>query len=261
VGGDGQPVAVGLAEDVVLRTGVAPHRDRDRKLALALAETMAQGRDAADVSSTPCRRADSAGFARADPPSRQGGFTYVDALSGTAARRVLLERGWSADPDPWVLLYKEFRPKDAALPKGSADTRPIAGPDEVAARVAVQRSAFEPGSTFTAERWQQMSTGPSYNGRFDMVTWTPSGQPAAAATGWFAGPGRCAILEPVGTHQDHRRHGYGRTVNRAVMAALAAAGASGVRVHTPASNTGALATYEACGLRGVEWTTAVMAPR
>ena len=93
--------------------------------------------------------------------------------------------------------------------------------------------------------------------RFELVTWTPDGQPAAAATGWFAGPGRTAILEPVGTHADHQRRGYGRRVNLGVLAALARAGASAVRVHTPASNRAAVAAYEACGLRQVDVTTAV----
>jgi ribosomal protein S18 acetylase RimI-like enzyme len=125
----------------------------------------------------------------------------------------------------------------------------------------VQRSAFAPGSTFTPELWARTAEGPSYDGRFDMVTWTTDGRPAAAATGWFAGPGRPAILEPVGTHRDHRRQGYGRRVNLAVMAALARAGAVAVRVHTPASNEAAVRAYEACGLRQVDWTTAVVRTR
>jgi len=225
---DGERVAVGLAEDTVLRTAVAPARDRDGALAEAMTEVMAD-------------------------------FDYVDALSGTAARRRLLERGWSTDPAPWVLLYTDLSTRDRHL--DDAGSRPLDGPDDVAARVAVQRSAFAPGSSFSAELWTQMTAGPTYDGRFEMVTWTPAGEPAAAATGWHAGPGRCAILEPVGTHQDYQRQGYGRRVNRAVMAALASAGASGVRVHTPASNAAAVATYESCGLRQVDWTTAVKAPR
>jgi ribosomal protein S18 acetylase RimI-like enzyme len=127
--------------------------------------------------------------------------------------------------------------------------------------VEVQRSAFAPGSTFTVDRWEQMRTGPTYDPRFEIVTWTPDGQPAAAATGWFAGVGRCAILEPVGTHRDHQGRGYGRRVNLAVMAALARAGADGVRVHTPGSNTAAVRTYRACGLREATVTTALARPR
>ena len=61
----------------------------------------------------------------------------------------------------------------------------------------------------------------------------------------------------MGTHRDHQRQGYGRRVNLAVMAALARAGAGGIRVHTPASNEAAVRAYESCGLRRVDVTTAV----
>lgn len=224
---DGRPVAVGLAEDVVLRTAVAPAHDRSPGLAAALAEVMT-------------------------------GFEYVDALGGSAVRRLLLERGWRVDPDPWVLLHRDLTDEDAE--RDDPDTRPLAGDADVEARTAVQRSAFAPGSTFQPDLWRRMTTGPTYDPRFELVTWTPDGQAAAAATGWFAGPGRCALLEPVGTHADHRRRGYGRRVGLGVMAALARAGASGVRVSTPASNAAALAAYESCGMRHVDWTTALVRP-
>jgi GNAT superfamily N-acetyltransferase len=224
---DGRPVAVGLAEGEVLRTAVDPDLDRDEEVAEALA-----------------------GFFT--------GFRYVDALGGSAVRRLLLGRGWTVDPDPWVLLHRELTDEDAG--RVDPDTRPLAGEAEVDARVAVQRSAFAPGSTFRPDLWHRMTTGPTYDGRFEMVAWTPDGRPAAAATGWFAGPGRCAILEPVGTHADHRRQGYGTRANLGVMAALARAGASAVKVATPASNTAAVAAYESCGLRHVEWSTALVRP-
>ena len=224
---DGRPVAVGLAEDDVLRTAVDPDLDRDEEVTEALA-----------------------GFFT--------GFRYVDALGGSAVRRLLLRGGWTVDPDPWVLLHRDLTDEDAA--RADPDTRPLDGEAEVEARVAVQRSAFAPGSTFTPELWHRMTTGPTYDGRFELVSWTPDGHAAAAATGWFAGPGRCAILEPVGTHADHRRRGYGTRANLGVMAALARAGASAVKVATPASNTAAVTAYESCGLRHVEWSTALVRP-
>lgn len=224
---DGRPVAVGLAEEVVVRTAVDPDLDRDEEVAEALASFFAD-------------------------------FEYVDALGGTAVRRLLLSRGWSVDPDPWVTLYRELTPADAE--RADPDTRPVDGEAEVGARTAVQRSAFAPGSTFHPELWHRMTEGPTFDARFEVVTWTPDGQAAAAATGWYAGPGHCAILEPVGTHTDHRRQGYGRRANLGVMAALARAGASAIRVSTPASNTAAVAAYEACGLRHVDWSTALVRP-
>lgn len=224
----GEPVAFGYLDTGVLRTATSPDWTGSDALAVAMGE-------------------------------ETEAMEYVDALSGTALRDLLLSRGWSADPDPWVVLHRGLTERDAE--HTDPDSRPLDGPDEIEARTAVQRSAFAPGSTFTAELWQRMATGPSYDPRFEMVTWTPSGEAAAAATGWFAGPSRCAIFEPVGTHQDHRRKGYGRRVNLAVMAALARAGASGIRVHTPASNVGAVRTYEACGLRQVDRTVALIPPR
>jgi len=224
----GAPVAVGLRDAGMLQLAVAPGWSGSGALADAVADLV-----------TPT----------------DSGTDHVEAASESALRALLLDRGWRSDPHPWVLLHKALGREDAAVE--DPGTRPLAGPADVEARVAVQRSAFAPGSTFTPELWTRMAEGPSYDARFELVTWTPDGRPAAAATGWFAGPGRCAILEPVGTHADHRRQGYGRRVNLAVMAALARAGASAVRVHTPASNTAAVAAYEACGLRQADWTTAV----
>ena len=110
---DGRPLAVGLAEDNVLRTAVSPGHDRSPELAEALAEVMT-------------------------------GFEYVDALGGTAVRALLLDRGWSVDPDPWVLLHRDLRQDDD---HHDPDTRTLDREDDVAARTAVQRSAFAPGST------------------------------------------------------------------------------------------------------------------
>jgi len=224
---DGLPVAAGMTDGGALRLAVSPDWMGSGELAEAVAATLDE-------------------------------TEYVDALAGTALRPHLLDLGWSVEPDPWVLLYTELTPAHAA--HDDPGTRPLTGSADVEARTAVQRSAFSPGSTFHPDLWQNMTTGPSYDPRFEMLTWTTDGEPAAAATGWFAGSNRCAILEPVGTHQAHQRRGHGTCVNRGVMAALARAGASAVRVHTPASNAAAVAAYEACGLRQVDWTVALMPP-
>jgi len=224
---DGVVVAGGLLDGGGLRPAVAPTHRRDP----ALAEAMAQACD---------------------------GLAYADVAPDTALSAELRRRGWTPDPSPWSLLHRELDPADA----GPVDplVRQLAGPDDVAARTAVQRSAFGARSTFRPELWKRMSEGPTYDARFDLVAWTEAGEAVAGATGWFAGPGRCAILEPVGTHADHQRQGHGRRVNLAVMAALARAGASGVRVHTPAANVAAVATYVSCGLREVARVSTLLAP-
>jgi ribosomal protein S18 acetylase RimI-like enzyme len=225
----GETVAVGFVDSSVLRIAVAFSSWGCDELAEEMAEAIAEAGD--DIGS-------------------------VETLAGTSVWYSLVRRGWSVDPDPWVLLYRDLIPGDHAHDPTS---RPLDGPADVEARVGLQRAAFT--STFTVPKWEQMTGGPSYDPRFEMVTWTPDGEPAAAATGWFAGPGRCAILEPVGTRPEHRGKGYGTRVNLAVMAALAEAGASGVRVKTPVSNAPAVAAYESCGLRQIDWTVDLTRPR
>jgi ribosomal protein S18 acetylase RimI-like enzyme len=64
---------------------------------------------------------------------------------------------------------------------------------------------------------------------------------------WSAGQGRPGLLEPLGVHRDHRRHGYGRAISVAAAAALQELGSSTATVCTPSANVGAVATYQAAG--------------
>jgi GNAT superfamily N-acetyltransferase len=225
-------VAVALADQPnLLRPAVRPDRIHDLQLAQALADVVDAGDDDCPASS--------------------------EAPGGSALRTVLSSRGWTVDPDIWTVLYRPLTSADGAF--DDPQSRPLADSRDIADRVAVQRSAFS-GSTFTVQRWHQMAAGPGYDAAFDLLRRADDGTPAAAATGWSAGPGRCGILEPVGTSPDSAGHGHGRAVSRAVIAALARAGASGVAVHTPLSNATAVRAYESCGLRQVELTTDLVRP-
>ncbi|TYB64339.1 GNAT family N-acetyltransferase [Nonomuraea sp. PA05] len=146
--------------------------------------------------------------------------------------------GWGFDEEAWAVLSWTPRPVTSrAQPVGESDA---------ADRVLVQRSAFA-GSTFTVERWRTMKESPAGGLAVETLVRTPSGEPAAAATGWFAGAGRCGLLEPVGTHPDHRGHGYGRDAVLGACAALAERGSSAVAVLTPAGNEAAVALYRSAG--------------
>jgi GNAT superfamily N-acetyltransferase len=170
---------------------------------------------------------------------------FAEAPYGSVFRAGLLTAGWELDPDPWYALHRPL----TDVPDFPADplSAPPSGSLDVTDRVAVQRAAFA-GSTFTEAAWHRMAAGPGFDPRLEMLTRDELGAPVAAATGWSAGRGRCAILEPVGTHRDHTGRGHGRRCVLAVVAALAHAGASGVTVHTPASNAAAVALYRSCGL-------------
>lgn len=138
---------------------------------------------------------------------------------------------------PWVHLYRTVAYQGEIADLSERD---------VADRVAVQRAAFEK-STFTVERWKAMRHSPAGHLCVEAIVRTPEGEPAAAVTGWLAGQGKCALIEPMGTHPAHRGHGYGREALRRICDALAARGASGISVLTPASNLAAVALYRSAG--------------
>ena len=158
--------------------------------------------------------------------------------------------GWEREQEkPWLVMSWTPQPV-------TSRAEPV---DETTAadRVLVQRSAFA-RSTFTVERWRTMKQSPAGRLAVEALVRTPAGEPAAAATGWFAGVGRCGLLEPVGTHQDHRGHGYGREVVPGACAALAHRGATAVAVATPSTNHAAVALYRSAGFTVVrenrDWT-------
>jgi ribosomal protein S18 acetylase RimI-like enzyme len=161
--------------------------------------------------------------------------------------------GWLPHQDEsWLALSWTPRPVSSrAEPVGAADA---------ADRVLVQRSAFAK-STFTVDRWHTMKRSPAGELAVEAIVRTPAGQPAAAATGWFAGEGRCGLLEPVGTHPDHRGHGYGRDAVLGACAALVDRGASAVAVVTLSSNDGAVALYRSAGFTVVRENRDWIRPR
>ncbi|MDG9683396.1 GNAT family N-acetyltransferase [Streptomyces sp. DH18] len=158
--------------------------------------------------------------------------------------------GWEPDTEePWLVFSWTPEPVSSrAVEVTESDT---------ADRALVHRAAFT-GSTLTADHWRTMKKSPAGHLAVETLVRTPAGEPAAAATGWFGGAGRCGLLEPVGTHADHRGHGYGRDAVRGACAALADRGASAVAVLTPASNEAAVALYTSAGFTVVrenhDWT-------
>ena len=227
----GETRAVLMLDGSVLRTAIRPDSVHDLPLAECLVEQ-----------------------AEAMPQAGEG---FVETEFGSTFRSLLSGRGWQLDSKPWVLLYR---------PLGSADGEyddplccPVSSQQDIADRVIVQRLAFE-RSTFTVARWHQMAAGPTYDPTLDWLRRGIDGVPTAGATAWSAGPGKCGILEPLGTHPEHRGQGHGAAVSRAAIAALARAGASGVTVATPADNGGAVRTYLACGLRPVEYSYPMVRP-
>lgn len=219
---DGQILAVGLLDGpTLLRLTIAPDAARDEELAQQLVEDMTEP-------------------ARGALPE---GKVYVEAPTGVLVKDLLVEDGWSTDA-PWTPLRR-----DLTEPVQDPGVRiEVTGPEQAHVRTAVQRASFDK-STFTDERWHAMAAGSPYADARCLLAYDDQGNAVAAVTVWSAGPGKPGLLEPMGTHRDHRGHGYGRAITTAAAAALQELGSSSALVCTPSSNLGAVATYKSAGFQ------------
>ncbi|AOP47404.1 GNAT family N-acetyltransferase [Streptomyces lydicus] len=219
---DGRILAVGLLDGPgLLRLTIAPDAQREEELARQVV---------ADVT-------------RPERGVLPGGRVNIEAPMGALVQDLLSEAGWKTD-EPWTPLRHGL-----AEPLADPGVRiEVVGPQRAHVFVAVHRAAFE-GSRFTAERWHAMAAGLPYADARSLVAYDDRGDAVAAVTVWSAGPGRPGLLEPMGVHREHRRHGYGEAITRAAAAALRDLGSSSALVCTPSSNAAAVATYRSAGFR------------
>ncbi|WP_310723324.1 GNAT family N-acetyltransferase [Streptomyces sp. N2A] len=219
---DGQLLAVGLLDGPrLLRLTIAPDIHRDEELARQLVEDVTEPK-------------------RGVLPE---GKVNVEAPMGALVQELLIENGWHAD-EPWTPLRR-----DLTEPVRDPGVRiEVVGPEKAHVFVAVHRAAFD-GSRFTDERWHAMAAGLPYADARSLIAYDDQGHAVATVTVWSAGPGRPGLLEPMGVHRDHRRHGYGEAITVAAAATLRELGSSSAIVCTPSSNVGAVATYKSAGFQ------------
>ncbi|MEW2395688.1 GNAT family N-acetyltransferase [Streptomyces sp. NPDC046862] len=218
----GRILAVGLLDGPgLLRLTTAPDAQRDEELAQRLVEDVTE-------------------------PERgvlPEGKVSIEAPTDALVQDLLFEEGWNPD-EPWTPLRR-----DLTEPVKDPGVRiEVVGPEQAHLYVAVHRAAFD-GSRFTDERWHAMAAGLPYADARCLVAYDDQDNAVAAVTVWSAGPGRPGLLEPMGVHREHRRHGYGEAITVAAAAALQELGSSSAVVCTPSSNAGAVATYKAAGFR------------
>jgi ribosomal protein S18 acetylase RimI-like enzyme len=165
---------------------------------------------------------------------------------------VLVDLGFA--PTERRLSQFQWRPADApagplepSLPAGYR-IRPLAGREDVPARVEAHRAAFVP-SRLSVEKYERLLTLPHYRFEDDIVVEAPDGGFAAFAMAWWDPDGRVGEFEPVGTHPDHQRRGLARALLRWALRRYAERGARVVQVYSDATNQASEAFYEAVGFR------------
>jgi GNAT superfamily N-acetyltransferase len=174
---------------------------------------------------------------------------YADAFRGDTARAELLTAlGWAPDHElPYVLNRTEINPIDVpALPEGYS-IRSANGIEDAAALVAVHNGAF--GGSWTLELYRRLMESPGYGPERELVIQAPDGSFAAFTIIWYDHLNRAGLFEPVGTHKDHRRRGFGRVLMMYGMQQMAAAGMEVATVANFGNNEAARGLYQACGFK------------
>lgn len=84
-------------------------------------------------------------------------------------------------------------------------------------------------------------------GDYDLVTETVTA--VFPSIIWYDHLNRTGLFEPVGTHKDHRRRGFGRAIVLYGMQQMSAAGMEFATVAHFGNNEAARGLYQACGFR------------
>ncbi len=172
-----------------------------------------------------------------------------------AARRELLasqgfERcGPDADLDLVCFQQSLAAPRDdVTLPDGCT-IREVTDAQELEARARPQAAAFKTKLSWPdyLARYRRFIQSPIYADAHDTGLVLADGTFAAVTIWWVDPVNRIGHFEPVATHPDLHRRGYGRVLLQACLNRMRAAGLESATVCTGAGSTGNIAFYRACG--------------
>jgi GNAT superfamily N-acetyltransferase len=178
-----------------------------------------------------------------------GDCIYADAFRGDPARvQLLAALGWEADDElPYVLNRAEMNSIPVpALPDGFS-FRSAKGIEDAAALAEVHNASFRP--KWTPELYRKVMESPGYEPERELVVQAPDGTFVAFAIIWFDHLNYTGLFEPVGTHKDYRRRGFGQAIILYGMRQMAAAGMKFATVAHFGQNEAARKLYQACGFR------------
>ena len=185
------------------------------------------------------------------------------AATTTAGRRTL--DLWFGDDDPrrsllespgyrmlaWGGWHRRLRFGDRApaardLPSPYAIRQTEFSDDDCAGVARLLNSAFGRPAHTAREYRTFMDRSPSFDQELNLVAVTPDGSFAAHAGATYDAHNRHGILEPVCTHEDHRRLGLAQALILECIGRLRARGAETASVET-GDGAPANRLYESCG--------------
>ena len=178
-----------------------------------------------------------------------GDCLFADAFRGDTARVQSLQAlGWEADNSlPYVLNRTEIESLAVpALPDGFS-YRAAKSTADAAALAEVHNASF--GSSWTPEVYRRVMTSPGYEPERELVIQAADKSFVAFTIIWFDHLNATGLFEPVGTHKDYRRRGFGRAIILYGMQQMAGAGMKFATVAHFGRNEAARGLYHACGFK------------
>ena len=175
-------------------------------------------------------------------------YLHADAFREEPARaELLLAMGFELDDErPYVLNRLEIKGTDLpGLPEGFF-FRSARGVEDAAALAEVHNGAFNP-TNWTPDLYRKVMTSPGYAPERELVIEGPEGRIAAFTVTWHDHLNRTGLFEPVGTHRDYQRRGFGRAIMAFGLQQMAAAGMQYATVAHFGDNEAAQGLYHACG--------------
>jgi len=176
-------------------------------------------------------------------------YMYADAFRGDTARiKLLTSLGWKPDSElPYVLNRTEIKSINVpALPDGYS-FRTANGVEDAAALAEIHNASF--GPIWTPKLYRQVMESPGYEPERELVIQAPDGTFVAFSIIWFDHFNRTGLFEPVGTHKDHQRRGFGRAIILYGMQQMAFDGMEFATVAQFGDNEAARGLYQSCGLK------------
>lgn len=178
-----------------------------------------------------------------------GDCINADAFQGDSARSQLLTAlGWAPDKElPYVLNRMEIKSVSLPpLPEGFS-FRSANGIEDAAALAELHNAAF--GPIWTPEMYQKVMESPGYDPERELVIQARDGAFVAFTVIRYDHLNRTGLFEPVGTHKEYQRRGFGKAIMLHGLQKMAAAGMKFASVAHFGDNKAARGLYQACGFR------------
>jgi ribosomal protein S18 acetylase RimI-like enzyme len=183
---------------------------------------------------------------RGDTPVR-----WTEFEDDTAAVERWRDRGFLPTEEGYLNLTQAL---DDEVARSERDDRiqPV-GDDDVEDRASITHAAFrnnkgKPFAQYAAE-YAAFRASPAYPHGWDLLLRDTDGRATACCIAWPDPVSRAGTFEPVATHPDMHRRGFGRALLMEGLRRFAAAGMTYAIIAVEVDNPGAKALYHSVGFR------------